>query len=80
MAVLIIPLVALASVFSSQAQDEQVIQTKDTNVKALAITQAKPQIHTEDKILQEFYKMSPKIETIKQVCPWRSATAREIFA
>jgi hypothetical protein len=30
----------------------------------------------EDVRIKEFYKMSPAIEQVRQICPWRSATTR----
>lgn len=30
----------------------------------------------DDLPLQELYKMSPNIQAVKQICPWRSATTR----
>ncbi|NRA24858.1 MAG: hypothetical protein HRU08_10380 [Oleispira sp.] len=34
------------------------------------------QSYGEDLKLKEFYKMSPNIQTIKQMCPWRSTNAQ----
>lgn len=31
---------------------------------------------TEDVRIKEFYKMSPGIQHVRQICPWRSATTR----
>lgn len=79
-AMLIIPLITLVSIYSNQTQSGQVAQIKKgTEVSKHVATQAKPQPHAEDKMLQNFYKMAPEIETIKQVCPWRSATARGVI-
>ena len=38
-----------------------------------------PKSFAEDLSLQELYKMSPNIMTVKQVCPWRSATTKGII-
>ncbi len=35
--------------------------------------------NAEDLKLKELYKMSPNIQTIKQVCPWRSSTTKGII-
>ena len=42
----------------------------------LFILSLSPRVFAEDLPLQELYKMSPNIQTVKQVCPWRSATTR----
>ena len=44
----------------------------------LSLTQT-PKSFAEDLSLQELYKMSPNIMTVKQVCPWRSATTKGII-
>lgn len=77
---LIIPLIALASVFNSQAQDKQSEQVQEgIAVSPQKAVQTTVSPYLADKMLQDFYKMSPAIETIKQVCPWRSATARGVI-
>lgn len=83
-AMLIIPIVALVSIFSTQAEDGAKPQVKlvaqadiKTAGQASKVPANKP--HKQDKMLQAFYKMSPQIEDIKQVCPWRSATARGVI-
>jgi hypothetical protein len=83
-AMLIIPIVALVSIFSTQAEDSVKPQVKlaaQTGIKSVAETSKVPanKPHNQDKMLQAFYKMSPQIENIKQVCPWRSATARGVI-
>lgn len=35
--------------------------------------------NAEDIRLKEFYKMAPNIQTVKQVCPWRSSTTKGII-
>ncbi len=36
-------------------------------------------VNAEDLRLKELYKMSPSIQTLKQVCPWRSSAAKGII-
>lgn len=42
----------------------------------LLILSLVPRTFAEDLPLQGLYKMPPNIQTVKQVCPWRSATTR----
>jgi hypothetical protein len=37
---------------------------------------AMPSHAVEDVRIKELYKMSPAIEQVRQICPWRSATSR----
>lgn len=79
-AILMVPIVALVSVLSTQAEDgnESRIE-QNTQVDVKAVVQVPTQPHRQDKMLQSFYKLPPQIETVKQVCPWRSATARGVI-
>jgi hypothetical protein len=45
---------------------------------SLMVLLASP-VQAEDVHLKEMYKLSPSIQTIKQVCPWRSSTAKGII-
>jgi len=40
----------------------------------LLIVPMAPKAVAEDARLKEFYKMSPSIQQVRQICPWRSAT------
>lgn len=79
-AVIVIPLFALLSIFNSQAQDKQETLIKngsETQIKT--VSQAQVAVQSEDLMLRSFYKMSPHIESVKQTCPWRSATAQGVI-